>query len=154
MADLKPAVVFVPGAWHIPAHYEPILKRLRDAGYEVSALRHPSCTVKSDPGNIFREDAKTVADTIRPVLNSGKDAVVIMHSYGGVSGPEGAAIVCEEQRSNPDPKAGRVKRLVFLAAHMLEKGESFEEARGRIPNLDISEVGQPFHILSRLYLRD
>jgi hypothetical protein len=75
-----------------------------------------------------------------------------MHSYGGVTGPEGIAIVCEEQRSNSDPKAGRVKRLVFLAAHMLEKGKSFEEARGQIPNLDISEVGQRFHTLACDYL--
>ena len=152
MANQKPTIVFVPGAWHIPAHYEPILKRLREAGFEVSALRHPSCTVKSDPGDIFREDAKTVADTIRPVLQSGKDAVVIMHSYGGVTGPEGTAIVCEEQKSNPDLKAGRVRRLVFLAAHMLEKGVSFEEARGQIPNLDISEVGQSSPLLAHNHL--
>ena len=144
MSSAKPTVVFVPGAWHIPAHYEPIMKRLRDSGYEVAAVRHPSCTVESDPGNMLQDDASFVANTLRQVLSSGKDAVLVMHSYGGVSGPEGMAIVLEEQRSNPDPKAGHVKRLVFLAAHMLDKGVSFEEARGQIPNMDISEVSHHF----------
>ena len=119
---------------------------LRDAGYEVVPLRHPSCTVKSDPGNMLAEDANAVAETIRQVVSSGKDAVLIMHSYGGISGPEGTAIVCEEQRKSPDQKAGRVRRLVFLAAHVLEKGVSFEGLRGGLPGMDVRQVSCIFYV--------
>jgi pimeloyl-ACP methyl ester carboxylesterase len=117
---------------------------LRDSGYEVVPLRHPSCTVKSDPGNMLAEDANAVAETIRQVVNSGKDAVLIMHSYGGITGPEGTAIVCEEQRASPGQTAGRVRRLVFLAAHVLDKGISFEGLRGALPGIDFGEVSWSF----------
>lgn len=138
MPDSKPTIIFVPGAWHIPAHYEPIISRLRHSGYEVIAVRHPSCTVKSDPGNMLYEDAKTVADAIRGVLETDKDADLIMHSYGGISGSEGVGLVLSEERSRAG--FGKVRRMVFLAAHVLEEGISMEGLRGRMPNMDVDEV--------------
>lgn len=140
MSNPKPTIIFVPGAWHIPAHYEPIISRLRDSGYEVLPIRHPSCTVKSDPGDMLYEDGKTVADALRGVLEAGKDADLIMHSYGGISGSEGVGIVLSEERSQPG--FGKVRRMVFLAAHVLEKGISMEGLRGRMPNMDVDEVSQ------------
>ena len=144
MAAEKPVIVFVPGAWHIPAHYEPAAKLLRDAGYEVALLRHPSVSVSRDPGNIMNKDARVVADNIRKFVGTtqgpGQEAVLVMHSYGGISGSEAAAIVSEELRSNPDPNAGRITRLVFLAAHVLEKGMSFESSGRDISDLDINNV--------------
>ena len=156
-------VVFVPGAWrvasesslahmlitcntfrHVPAHYEPVVKLLRDAGYEVATLRHPSVSVQRDPGNMLQKDARVVADNIRKFVSTtqppGQDVVLVMHSYGGVSGSEAAAIVSEALQSEQDPDAGRIRRLVYLAAHVIEKGSSFIESGRSVPNLDINKV--------------
>lgn len=143
----KPTIVFVPGAWHIPEHYAPIITRLRDSGYEVVQLRHPSCTVTSDPGNMMQEDATFVANTIRQVVESGKDVIVMMHSYGGITGSEGTAIVLEEQKGKQGGKEGTVKRLVFLAAHVLEKGMSFNGSGKGIPGIENIEVCLSMHLL-------
>ena len=49
-------------------------------------------------------------------------------------------MVSEDLRSNPNPTGGRIRRLVFLAAHVLEKGVSFVSSGRSIPNIDINEV--------------
>jgi hypothetical protein len=87
------------------------------------------------------EDAGEVARVLRKVLSSGKDAVMIMHSYGGISGPEGIGIVFDES-SQSGTDSGRLRRLIFLAAHVLDKGISFEGLRGRMPNMDVDEVSR------------
>lgn len=91
---------------------------------------------------MLHQDANAVADTVRKVLQDGKVAVVIMHSYGGISGPEGVATVMEEKGAESSANFGSVRRLVFLAAHVLEKGISMEGLRGKMPNMDISEVSR------------
>ena len=140
MATPNPTIVWVPGAWHIPAHYEPAVKLLRDAGYEVSTLRHPSVSIQRDPGNILHKDARVVADNIRKFTSVGQDVVLVMHSYGGVTGSEAAAIISDELRSDHDPNVGRIRRLIYLAAHVLENGSSLFGSGRSIPNLDINEV--------------
>ena len=88
------------------------------------------------------EDAGEVARVLSKVLSSGKDAVMIMHSYGGISGPEGAGSVFNEEKSQLGAGSGQLRRLVFLAAHVLEKGISMEALRGRMPNMDVDKVGR------------
>lgn len=139
-AAQKPTIVIAPGAWHVPSHYEPIAKLLRNAGYEVSPVKHPSVGIASDPGTMLHKDVEVVANTLRQLVNSGKDVVLLMHSYGGVTGSEAAAVVSEELRSNPKQSAGRIRRLVYLAAHVINKGVSFIESGRSIPNMDISRV--------------
>ena len=88
-------------------------------------------------------DAGEVARVLRKVLSNGKDAVMIMHSYGGISGPEGAGIVFNEDRSQLGADSGELRRLIFLAAHVLDKGVSMEALRGRMPNMDVDKVSPP-----------
>lgn len=42
-------------------------------------------------------------------------------------------------QTHGQPDHGKIRRLVFLAAHALGKGESFLSGRN-MPNLDINEV--------------
>ena len=138
MASSKPTIVVAHGAWHVPAHYEPMAKPLREAGFEVIIPKHQSVGPKSDPGFALQKDATAIAKVLRNVLSSGKDAILLMHSYGGIAGGEAVGMLYEDppQASN----AGRLVRLVFLAAHVIEKGTSFFGYR-RIPGVEVSEVG-------------
>ena len=65
--------------------------------------------------------------------------VDLRHSYGGVPGSEAVGMLSEAQPRNP--AASRIKRLVFLASHVIDKGESLVGSGGRsIPNIDTSKV--------------
>ena len=131
----KPAIVIAHGAWHVPAHYEPMAKPLREAGFSVIIPQHQSVGAKKDTGNALQNDAATLARLIEHQARLGKDMILLMHSYGGIAGSEAVGIL-QEARS---PGFHRLKRLVYLAAHVIEKDSSFFGNR-KIPNIDTSEV--------------
>lgn len=91
MAVEKPVIVLATGAWHIPDHYEPVIKLLRDAGFEVAALRYPSVSIQRDPGKMLYKDSRVVADNIKKIVGTtqgpGQDVVLVMRKlYAPTSG--------------------------------------------------------------------
>lgn len=138
MAVQKPAMVIAHGAWHVPAHYEPMAKPLREAGYEVIIPQHKSVGAESDPGNALQKDAAAIADILRELLVSGKDIILVMHSYGGIAGSEAVGMLYDKQA--PTEFDGRIKRLVFLAAHVLNRGVPFLEPGRNIGSINVMEV--------------
>lgn len=131
----KPVVVVSHGAWHVPAHYEPIVAPLREAGYEVLVPQHfsVSTNMKQDPGDALHRDAAAIAQILRDVTNSGKDVILLMHSYGGVAGCEAVGMLYEDQPPGP----GRIRKLVFFAAHVIEKDQPFLPDGRLIPDTNI-----------------
>jgi pimeloyl-ACP methyl ester carboxylesterase len=90
---------------------------------------------------MLRKDATVTCDVVKKLVNDEtKDVVLVMHSYGGIAGSEAAAMLHDWLQLNGQPDHGRIRRLVYLAAHVLEKGEPFFVPGRVIPNLDINEV--------------
>ena len=83
----KPTFVLVHGAWHRPVHGEKLVAALGRHGYHSVALALPSTV---EPGAPVPEDSQADIDVIRQaivdVLESGSDAIVVTHSYGGIPG--------------------------------------------------------------------
>jgi pimeloyl-ACP methyl ester carboxylesterase len=92
---------------------------------------------------MLRRDATVTYDVMRKLMNDEtKDVVLIMHSYGGISGSEAVAMVKQWLDVYGQPDHGRVRRLVYLAAHVVGKGEALMGG-GRtlnVANFDITEV--------------
>ena len=89
----------------------------------------------------MRKDAMVTSDVIKKLINDEtKDVILIMHSYGGISGSEAAAMTCDWLAKYGQPDHGRIRRLVYLAAHVLEKGEPMLGTGRVINHLDISDV--------------
>lgn len=92
---------------------------------------------------MLRKDATVTCDVLRKLLNDElKDVVLVMHSYGGMSGSEAVAMVERWLGVYGQQGHGRVRRMVFLAAHVVGKGEALMGG-GRTLNVasfDISEV--------------
>ena len=67
MSSQKPVIVVSHGAWHVPAHYEPTAKPLREAGYEVIIPKQKSIgsDIPSDSGKALHEDAEQIAGILR-----------------------------------------------------------------------------------------
>ncbi|KAJ9151765.1 hypothetical protein NKR23_g2924 [Pleurostoma richardsiae] len=128
MAD-KPTFIFVPGAWHRPASFEPLMQHLAGLGYPSVDVTLPS--VDSDPVvESAQQDIDAVLDATAAVIDSGRDAVVVLHSYGGLVGIEAVGKLLARRRKEETPAAGsgRIRRLVFIAAHAPLEGESTSSA--------------------------
>lgn len=142
--DSKPVIVISHGAWHVPAHYEPMAKPLREAGFQVYVPQHQSVGIEKDPGNALQNDAAAIASVIDKNAQLRKDVILLMHSYGGIAGCEAVGMLNDRKSDQPrNPGASRLKRLVFLAAHVIDKDTSMFANR-KIPNIDTDEVSKYF----------
>lgn len=120
----SPTLLLVPGAWHGPWVWDTLRSQLTDVPTETVALR----SVGEDPaarGDLF-DDARAVREAAGAI--DGR-VVVCAHSYGGAVASEGLAGL------------DGVARIVYLAAFMLDAGESLLGAAGgrRPPWWDVRE---------------
>ena len=103
------SVLLVPGSWHGAWCYEAVADRLEKAGVAVTAIDLPS----NDGVSGLDDDAAGIRAALEDI---DQPAVVVGHSYGGIAVSEGAA------------GATNAVGLVYLAAFMLDKGESLVDA--------------------------
>lgn len=136
-------IILVHGAYHQPEHFDSVATLLRDAGYDVTLPRLPSVGLPSDPGDALHLDAAAVQDALNEVvIHRGQDAVMVMHSYGGLAGTEGYGMFREA--SALEQGQGRVQRLVYLAAHgAVDKGSIFLPPDVKPPHLSFDVRLQP-----------
>jgi pimeloyl-ACP methyl ester carboxylesterase len=95
-----PTIVLVHGAFVDGSGWAGVHRILRDHGYPVVVLQHPTTSLADD-----------VAATRRALAGAEGDVVLVGHSYGGV-------VITEAGR---DPK---VSALVYVAAFAPDQGES------------------------------
>ncbi|MFE3451251.1 alpha/beta hydrolase [Nonomuraea sp. NPDC059194] len=100
-------LVLVHGAWHGPWCWDRLVPELESRGWTTSTVDLPSTS--GDPDMGMYDDARAVREHLETIDSP---VTVLAHSYGGVP-------VTEVAETLPN-----VKRLVYLAAHMLEVGEA------------------------------
>ncbi|KAH6721258.1 prolyl aminopeptidase-like protein [Leptodontidium sp. 2 PMI_412] len=130
----KPDFIIVPGAWHSPDSFAPTTALLQKAGFTTHGIHLPSYGA-SPPLKSFDPDVLAVRDVVNKVLSSGKDVIMIFHSYGGVVGCEALKEYVNEVSTGKGGKQGwgKVRRLVFVAAFALPEGGSLMAALGFQP---------------------
>jgi pimeloyl-ACP methyl ester carboxylesterase len=142
----KPTIVVVPGAWHVPEHFELIAKVLRSKGYKVVGVRTPSAR-QSGPWVDLYADAAAVSSAILTECDARNDVVVIMHSLGGVAGSAGVKGLGKKEREEKGLKGG-VIRLIYLSAFVMEEGVSLSEAFGFQKDTDMQSPWCPVYEVS------
>ena len=114
IADVRlPSLLIVPGAWHEPDHFRPLLDELSDLDVHIVTLTSSG----KDPavlGDMYA-DAEAIAQAAAAIDGP---VVVVAHSYGGI--PTTQAF----------PYARNVRRLIYLAAFQLSAGESLQSLQG------------------------
>lgn len=138
----KPGVVLVHGAWHSSSHFENIIRDLEQKGYSVEAPTLPTVGLEVVEDSLVkaiavvscfnRQRVLTHTDSNAPaqvkqaisnVTSSGRNAVVICHSFGGIMGSEAVAEFEEEMRANhASSKHGHVVQLLYISAIIIERG--------------------------------
>jgi len=115
-----PTFLFVPGGWHLPDYYSPIIESLADSGYDSETV---TLNINADPPlEDLEPEVDSVLSKLRPLLKAGKEVIVVSHSYGGIPTTEAVGRLMEEQSSRADE--GKVARLVYITAFVPAKGDS------------------------------
>jgi pimeloyl-ACP methyl ester carboxylesterase len=129
----KQEFIVVPGAWHSPEAFKSTTILLQNAGYTVHGISLPSVGA-SPPLQSFDPDVSVIQSTINKVLSSGKDVVIVYHSYGGVPGSEALGEYIKSLESGEKKEGwGIVRRLVYCCAFVLPEGGSLMAALGFKP---------------------
>lgn len=122
MSASKPALVFIPGAWHKADSWETIFPQLEAQGYECHALTMPS--VGAPQPTTHFDDAAHIQTTLSKLIHEqGKDVVIVMHSYGGAPGTQSAKGFAKKD-IEATGKSGGVVGLVYIASFLLPLGVS------------------------------
>ena len=109
----KPTILLVGGAWHTTAYLKPLATALEAADYP---------TIASPAKNDFGDDKALVRSIAEDLLADGKHIVAVMHSFGGIVGTEALQGLGQAHME----RTGAVLGLVYIAAMIPKKGDSFE----------------------------
>ena len=109
-----PVVILVHGAWHGPWAWSEVVARLAGEGIRTVALDLPSKGTDTAALGDMHGDAEVVRAAVAAAR---APALVVAHSYGGLPVSEGAA---------------GAAHLLYIAAFMLEPGESLLGLRGGV----------------------
>ena len=120
----KLTFVFVPGTFLPPSYYADIAKLLETHGFQTRLVTLPSTGSKS-PLTSNEPDVVAVRQVLKELSDSGKETIVVAHSYGSIP-------TCEAVKGlgNQKGHAG-VAKLVLVAAWLLQEGESPPDIIGK-----------------------
>lgn len=151
----KPTILLVPGAWHTPAIYSSVITLLSPS-YECIPLTLPSVGA-SPPHQNFDLDVLAIHTALLSLLESGKDIVLVVHSYAGLPGQEACKGLSKKEREGRGEKGG-VLRYVVINGLVLPEG--FESVAmgdyGKFPgwmNVDPEVNAHPSQLLVFLNLK-
>ncbi|KAL8774587.1 MAG: hypothetical protein Q9209_000960 [Squamulea sp. 1 TL-2023] len=131
----RPTIVLVHGGWQGPETYSLLVPRLEKAGYSVIAVTLPSVGVGPAAPD-FSGDVNVIRNVVTSTLATGKDVVLVLHSYGGVPGCEALKGIKQDKAeqilgSSGVAKVGKVVKIAFIAALLFPEGKAtWTEGRG------------------------
>jgi len=81
----KPTFLLVPGAWHPPTAYAPLMQELESKGFETTSAVLETVGAHKG-GKTWADDVNSILAVAEPLFNDGKEVILIVHSYGGIPG--------------------------------------------------------------------
>lgn len=133
------AIVIVPDAWCLPAHYEGLAAACRALGSEVVVVQNPSTwgptEEESAPPGLYN-DAANARPIIEGLVREGKKVLIVAHSYGAVVASESVRGLGMEELMGVSQ--GGVVRMLFIAGIVPWEGQNVWEAMSGMLGL-----GQP-----------
>lgn len=146
----KPTIVFVPGAFHTAAHFEPICALLNQADYPTTTVELPT-TSRAQTAS-YRDDVYAIRSVLEKLVEEeGKEVTLALHSYGGVPGCQ-TVNGLERSKREAEKKPGGVIHVLFVAALLVEQGRKMAEALegGRAPSWAVFKVSNYIHTLASI----
>lgn len=129
MSSAKPTVLLVHGSFHGPECWHLVKPK-------IEALSYPVVTVslatvgRQNPTATYLNDVAAIHKVILPILDEGKEVVIVAHSWGGIPG-----VASIENQSIAERVAkgqiGGVKAILLIASGViLKRGATLAETNG------------------------
>lgn len=119
------AYILVPGSFTGPPFYSKVADILSAQNKTVISVTLKAATdLSPEPPATMDDDADHIHSVITNILDSGKNVVLVMSSYGGIPGSQAVKGLSREERG-PGKKA--VIALVYIAALLLPEGKSLND---------------------------
>ena len=140
MTSTKPTIVLVPGSFCSAAvQWDPVIDKLHHAGYETLALELPTVGPPSTtPAKGMVDDAAHIHGVVEALANDGKEALVVMSSYGGIPGTQSVKGLSRKERRDHG-KEGGVKGLVYVSALLISEGQCSNDSFGPFARPDAGD---------------
>ncbi|KAJ5740334.1 hypothetical protein N7493_000206 [Penicillium malachiteum] len=122
-------ILLVPGAWITAAAYEPFTQALKAEGHDIRYASYPSLDPPSLSIQDCQADTEAIAAVLRPLVEEGRDVLLVLHSYAGMPGAAAAVGLSRSQRAK-EGKCGGVFGLVFIGAFVVPEGLSCAGLQG------------------------
>ena len=122
----NPEIVILPGAWQIEPSWALFRDYLEKAGYNVSQVTLPSVGISLTG---LDADVSATQAIIDPLLEEGKEVVVLCHSMGGLVAANSVESRGIASRS-ADGLEGGIIQLIYLAAFITPAGYSLFNLMG------------------------
>jgi pimeloyl-ACP methyl ester carboxylesterase len=152
MSTVKPIIVLVPGAWHTPEYFGPLISLLSLAGYPCIPISLPSAGAHPAHQS-FSEDVAAIRKQITLLVEGGREVVIVMHSGGSVPTTEALRDLSKNEREEQGNKGG-VTCLVYIGILLPKAGTSLFETFNSVmqsPDLDpdfVRETNQDYHVVA------
>ena len=117
MATEKPIIVLIHGAWQTAAQWQPLAEVLITNGFTVLQPQNASSGTDAAAirGKTYRDDVEVIRFALESHLATGKEIVLVCHSYGGVPA-SAAAEGYQVHKRRALGLSGGIKHVVYLAA--------------------------------------
>ncbi|TVY90584.1 hypothetical protein LAWI1_G007608 [Lachnellula willkommii] len=126
----KPTIALVPGAWHTPAHFDALSSLLNAEGYPTASKQLPSVDTATPNTTTTQGDSQFIVDQVlTPLLDDGKDIILLVHSYGGSPGGAAANGLSKAERTAAGKKGGIIG-LIYVAAFIAPNNISIHTLTG------------------------
>ncbi|PHH93299.1 hypothetical protein CDD83_7998 [Cordyceps sp. RAO-2017] len=119
------AVLIIPGAWHVPEHFNKLTAALESNGIRVICHRLPTSQNAESADTTIRDDVLFIQDVVKQQAALGTHLIVVAHSYGGM-----VAASLAEFAVAPESSQGGVIAFVFLAAFLPTEDQSIVSVFG------------------------
>lgn len=161
------AIVLCHGAFHTPAPYGPLLDAFRAQGVDAYCPQLPtSDRAKLNVGDVNNpdydreppaggypqgeEDARVVLGVLRPLIDAGKEVLLIAHSAGGWVATEVARPELQAKARASDGLAGGIVGILYMGAFLIPVGESIDSffLRGQAA---VAPPFMTFHVSNHIF---
>ncbi|KAM0205294.1 hypothetical protein ACHAPQ_009607 [Fusarium lateritium] len=112
-ASLLPTILAVPGAWHTVESFDTVKKIFTDRNYDFVSQNAPG--IIDANATVTGDAASLRTNLLEPLVEAGKDVIVMMHSYGGMYGSQAVQGLSKREREQSG-KQGGVISLIYVSA--------------------------------------